>query len=298
MFSIRGRPLPAYGDQLNTRSPRSRLRDRVSAALAVLVLVAFAVPVAGASAALKSGTTLISEWSAEDQIMVVQESDRKINFKGRWSTVGDQGYLGGKAKETGASAKAGFRFSGAAVAWIGAVGPRHGTANVYIDGRLSKIVDTWASSAEPSVVLFQQSWTSVGTHNISIVASSTAGHPAITLDAFLVRVSVSGGEPAPTPTPTPRPTPTPTPTPRPTPTPTPPPATPTPTPTPRHRRRHLRLRHRPQHRRRVPHRLPRRRRHRRRHRCRRRRRRRVPHRRRLRRPLQAQRHHPQLRRSA
>ena len=44
MFSIRDAPLPAYGDQLNARSPRRRLRDRVSAALAVLVLVSLALP--------------------------------------------------------------------------------------------------------------------------------------------------------------------------------------------------------------------------------------------------------------
>ena len=87
--------------------------------------------------------------------MVVQESDRKINFKGKWATVGDPDYLGGKAKGNGASnAKAGFKFTGAGLAWIGSVGPTHGTASVFIDGRLSKTVDTWASSFVPSVVLF------------------------------------------------------------------------------------------------------------------------------------------------
>ena len=234
MFSIRGRPLPEFGDQLDIRLPRRRLRDRVSAALAVLVLVSFAVPVGGASAALKSGSTLMSEWSAGADVMVVQESDRRINFKGKWSTVGDPDYLGGKAKETGASnAKAGFKFTGAGLAWIGSVGPTHGTASVFIDGRLSKTVDTWASSFEPSVVLFQTSWAAVGAHNVSIVSAGSAGHPAITVDAFLVSVSASGDEPAPTPTPTPQPTPTPTPTPTPAPTPTPNPIpTPTPAPTP------------------------------------------------------------------
>ena len=159
----------------------------------MLVLITLALPVAGVSAALKSGATLKSEWSAEGETIVVQESDRKINFKGRWSTVDDQDYMGGKAKETGAgNAKSGFKFTGAAVAWIGSVGPTHGTAKVYIDGQLAAGVDTWASTFDPAVVLFQKSWDAVGSHNITIVASGTAGHPAIAVDAFLVLVRLSG----------------------------------------------------------------------------------------------------------
>ncbi len=232
MFSIRERLLPAYGNPPTNRSPRRRLRARIWPAVAVLVLIGLTLPVAGVSAALKSSATLMSEWSADGETVVVQESDRKINFKGRWSTVDNQDYMGGKAKETGAAnAKSGLKFTGAAIAWIGSVGPTHGTANIYVDGRLSKTVDTWASSFNPSVVLFEKSWDAVGSHNISIVASGTAAHPAIAVDAFMVRVSLSS-TPTPTPNPTPTPTPAPThrrrrhtaPTPNATPTPTPRPA--------------------------------------------------------------------------
>jgi hypothetical protein len=207
----------------------------MTTAIAVVVLLCLALPTAGATAALKTGANLLSEWSAAAPVTVTQESDKRISFKGRWSMVADAGYMGGKAKRTTATnAKAVLKFTGAAIAWIGPIGPSEGSAEVYIDGQLSSDVNTYASDFQPSVVLFQKSWATVGSHNITIVAAGTTGHPEITVDAFLVGTGAAGAEP--TPTPTPRPTPTPTPTPAPaaaTPTPTPrPTATPTPTPTP------------------------------------------------------------------
>ena len=203
--------------------PRRRLRARICAAVAVLVLITLALPVAGVSAALKSGATLKSEWSAEGETVVVQESDRKINFKGRWSTVDDQDYMGGKAKETGAgNAKSAFKFTGAAVAWIGSVGPTHGTARVYIDGQLPP---EWTPGHRRSIPRSCSS-RSRGTQLGRTTSPSSRPVPPAIRQSRSTRFSSSSGCRARRrrrrrrhPTPTPRPTPTPTPNPTPTPTP-------------------------------------------------------------------------------
>ncbi|MEW6224328.1 MAG: hypothetical protein AB1627_06835, partial [Chloroflexota bacterium] len=98
-------------------------------------------------------------------------------------------YLGGKVRAADAQgAKASLKFTGAAVSWIGPVGPTRGKAKVYIDNDLVTTVNTWASSFRPTRVLFKRSWDTVGTHRITIVTSGTDGHPTVALDAFLVRL--------------------------------------------------------------------------------------------------------------
>jgi hypothetical protein len=219
----------------------------------ILVLVAIAVPFADVSAATRSARKLLSAWSSTSTVDVVQESSRRISYGGSWVFAYYPDYLGGRAKATNAAgAKATLKFKGAAISWVGPIGPTRGKARVYIDGTLAATVNTYNDTFRPTRVLFQKSWTSVGTHRIQIVALGTYGHPTVALDAFFVRLDLgdtsvpadNSGSPiptlapdSPTPAPTVAPTATPTPTPTdpilgapaPSPTPT---ATPAPSPTP------------------------------------------------------------------
>ncbi len=251
-----GRPIA----QPRLRSHR-RLRDWLSTGVMVVLLVSLLVPFAGVSAATGSAQQLITSWSSSSSVAVVQESSSRIAYYKRWGTVASSGYLGGKAKATNTTgAKATFTFSGAAVAWVGPIGPTRGSAKVYIDGKYVATVSSYASSFSPARVLYQRSWTIAGRHTIAIVALGTARHPTVALDAFVVRLStgtttvavaapaspaptLATASPAPsgslasTPVPAPATTPIPTPTATPTSTPTSTPAptlaaTPTTTPAP------------------------------------------------------------------
>jgi hypothetical protein len=156
--------------------------------LAILVLAAAIVPAAGA-AATPSVARLIDTWSATK----VQESSSRIDFSGGWRRAAHPDYLGGRAKATtNAGAKARLTFSGSAIAWVGPTGPTRGQAKVYVDGALAATVNTRADSFHAKRVLFRKTWGSVGQHRIAIVASGTAGHPMVALDAFLVRGKPSG----------------------------------------------------------------------------------------------------------
>ncbi len=272
MFWDGERWLPDDGQPIAQPQPRSRRRFRnsISAGIISLALVGLTLPMTGVLASTPSARTLLATWSASSKVTVYQESSRQISYHGRWVTARNAGYLGGKARAARAGkASATLKFSGAAVSWVGPVGPTRGKARVYVDGKLVKTVNTWASRFSSTRVLFQKSWSAVGAHTISIVAMGTARHPTVAIDAFLVRVdtgstSVAAAhigkgtarpKPRVTPTPTPKVAAAPTPTPKvaAAPTPTPKVAA-APTPAPRRPRRRPRRRPppRPRPRRRPP----------------------------------------------
>ena len=176
-------PLPDAG-----RRTRRRALRWTPVGLAIVVLAAMIFPVAG-SAATPSVSRLASSWSAAK----VQESSSRIDYAGGWRRAAHPDYLGGHAKATThAGARARLTFKGSAVAWVGPTGPTRGQAKVYIDGALAATVNTRADSFHAKRVLFRKTWGSVGQHRIAVVASGTAGHPMVAVDAFLVRGKPSG----------------------------------------------------------------------------------------------------------
>ena len=200
--------------------PRGRFRDVAATLVMMLVLIAMAVPLTGAFAGTGSGTQLLKTWRSTSTVSVYQEGSKAISYSGRWFTAYYPAYLGGKVRSTNArGASASLRFRGAAVSWIGPVGPTRGKARVYIDGKLVKTVNSYSPSFRPTRVLFQKSWSKNGTHRIKVVSSGTSGHPTVAIDAFAVKVVATAvqppadaGAPVRTPAPDPSLAPDPTPT--------------------------------------------------------------------------------------
>ena len=85
---------------------------------------------------------------------------------------------------TNASVK--FTASGTGLTWIGSKSAPHGVANVYVDGRFARSVDTYAATTMIGKVLFQVRFGETGTHTIQIVDAGTSGRPYIDADAFVV----------------------------------------------------------------------------------------------------------------
>jgi hypothetical protein len=179
-------------------------------------------------------------------VTTLQEHSPRITYSGTWTRAGHAEYLGGSASSTNsAGATASLTFTGRSIAWIGPTGPTRGMADVYLNGRFVRTINTYSARFTASRVLFSSSFATERERTLTIEALGTAGHPTVAIDALEIR----GGEtqepstatkPGPQPTPTPRPARTPppgrgqaTPTPTPAPTPTPVAAvTPTPGPTP------------------------------------------------------------------
>jgi len=223
--------------------PKRRARDWAATGLMGLVLVGLIIPTVGVFASSSTPDGAVAAWSTDYRVSTVQESSKSIAYNGHWSRILYSSYSGGSARSTDQlGAGATYTFHGTAIAWVGPTGPTRGEAKVYIDGTYVKTVDTYATSYDPSDILFVRTFDGSGTHTIKFVVQATAGHPTVALDKFIVRgdprTSISAAvtvvvPPTEAPATTPRPTPAATATPDPNATPDPAPTSaPTPSPTP------------------------------------------------------------------
>jgi Tol biopolymer transport system component len=117
---------------------------------------------------------------------LTQQTSGSVNYSGTWKSSSSSNYLGGSTRlATAANASARYTFTGASIAWVGAVGPTRGAAQVYIDGVLKATVDTHAASVKYRQTLYAFNWSSQGSHTIKIVVVGTAGHARVDVDAFV-----------------------------------------------------------------------------------------------------------------
>lgn len=129
-----------------------------------------------------------SAWSVGPRFSVksFQETSHMIAFDSGWTRYLNQAYWGGaEERASKAEAKATFTFTGRGFAWIGAVGPTRGKAQVYVDGVLVATVELHAASTAGKRVVFTRDWATSAHHTVVIKVLGTSGHPRVDLDAFL-----------------------------------------------------------------------------------------------------------------
>jgi serine protease len=115
-----------------------------------------------------------------------QETNRKLNYNGTWTTQSTSSAYGGALKyATASNASVSATFQGTGVAWVSETGPTLGTATVYLDGVKQKTVNLYSSTVHPRQVVWKQGWSIQTAHVIKIVVSGTAGHPRVDLDTIL-----------------------------------------------------------------------------------------------------------------
>jgi hypothetical protein len=136
------------------------------------------------------------------RVVVLSEASGAITFTDGWSRTSSPSYDGRVAMTTrtpGASAT--YSFVGSSVAWISAVSPVRGSANIYVDGTLEATVDLYSKTTISRQMAFTRTWTSSGRHSFRIVALGTSGHPRVDVDALVVLAPPTIGVHPPTPNP-------------------------------------------------------------------------------------------------
>ena len=119
--------------------------------------------------------------------LVVQETAGGITYSGPWVRVGGTGYYGGAIRTTySAKARATFRFTGSDVAWVSALGPTRGSAQVLLDGKLVATIDLFHPTNVGRRVVYRAGWPTLGSHRLEIRPLATRGHPRVDIDAFLL----------------------------------------------------------------------------------------------------------------
>ena len=117
----------------------------------------------------------------------IQENSTALVYTGPWGLAASASYSGGKARwAQAAGASATLAFNGEGIAWVASKSVTRGSAEVWVDGVLVKVVDLHATKTIHRRVVFSQKWTSFGAHSIKIVVLGTAVHPRIDLDTLVV----------------------------------------------------------------------------------------------------------------
>jgi hypothetical protein len=123
-----------------------------------------------------------------------EQDDSAASYTGTWYPFAYSGHSGGTAVSAlEAGARATFTFNGAGVRWIAYRDEWSGIANVYVDGELKAILDTYASPAEAQATMFSIGGLSPGSHTLAIEAAGAAGPlsggTGVTVDAFDVEAA-------------------------------------------------------------------------------------------------------------
>ncbi len=117
-----------------------------------------------------------------------RETSASIAYRGSWHKARHGGYAGGAVRySTKAGATATITFTGKRIVWYGPVGPTRGKARILVDGVAVRTVDLHKSGFKGHAALYSRSWSTKGTHTLTIQVLGTKRHPMVAIDEFLVR---------------------------------------------------------------------------------------------------------------
>jgi hypothetical protein len=134
----------------------------------------------------------LGSWEVGPTRAVNGFQESSLTYNGTWTSASPAtAWEGGVKDTTESAASAVFSFNGDHIAWIGAMGPRFGSARVYLDGVLRSTVNCNSPTLLRRRVLLKYRWPTVGTHRIRIVNIATAGHPKTEVDGLVTLSSVT-----------------------------------------------------------------------------------------------------------
>ncbi|MBS6519340.1 MAG: alpha-L-fucosidase [Clostridiales bacterium] len=107
---------------------------------------------------------------------IIEDTNSKFTFKGSWGNDTGEAYTGGTGRwaNPGNGTEATVKFKGTKVWLLGTVDPNHGTADVYIDDKLVKTIDTHGSSRKLQQRIFESDTLANGEHTLKIVPKNKA----------------------------------------------------------------------------------------------------------------------------
>ena len=127
-----------------------------------------------------------SDWANGPSVtgVLVQDRATAVTYVGTWRRVLYSGASGGSTTwGSSLGARARTTFSGRGIAIVAPLGPTRGSARIYIDGVYRRTVSLRASTGRSRVVVFSESFATLGTHTIEIRLS---GNGRVDIDAFVI----------------------------------------------------------------------------------------------------------------
>ena len=106
---------------------------------------------------------------------VIDETDSAFKFTGSWEPeTGDQ-YVNGTNSWCNAGASFEVSFTGTKIYLVGTKDPKHGTADIYIDGTKVTSINTSASPRQTGQLIYESETLSEGTHTLKLAATGIIG---------------------------------------------------------------------------------------------------------------------------
>lgn len=132
----------------------------------------------------------ILEYTINENITKIEESNSKLSFSGKWSTTSQKEASGLKIKYADtAGSKVSMNFTGTGIRLISTLGNNKGIAKVIIDGK-SYSVDMYNKTIKNQAVAFEKTGLSSGKHTITVqytgMKSGKSSGTAIVIDAFQI----------------------------------------------------------------------------------------------------------------
>jgi hypothetical protein len=121
-------------------------------------------------------------------VAVVQNSNSLLKYQGSWRRnfrVSDASG-GSISYATTKYANVTLNFTGRQIAWVASKSSTRGRAWVYVDGKLLKVVNLYASGMHRRQIVFTRAFATNGPHRIRIFNQATRGHSLIDIDAFVI----------------------------------------------------------------------------------------------------------------
>ena len=110
-----------------------------------------------------------------------------LTFQGNWATSSCTCFANGTTHYTSTAGSSASVTVGAGrpVALMMATGPGRGSVDIYVDGKRTKTVSTYASNNRNRIIVWQGLF-GAGQHTIKVVNKATAGRPRMDIDAILL----------------------------------------------------------------------------------------------------------------
>jgi hypothetical protein len=129
----------------------------------------------------------VSGWKAGTTIKptLVQQTSGLVHFTGPTGTGSKSSYSGGSVRYLAAGgASAWLQTSARSLSFVTTKGPGRGEIRIYVDGVFQTAIDLGAATTTYRYVAYARTWSTVGTHRITVVAVGTPGRQRVDVDAF------------------------------------------------------------------------------------------------------------------
>lgn len=124
--------------------------------------------------------------SAGSSAAVIEDTSARIAWRGTWGSLRSLAFTAGTARWSRiAGSSASLSFVGRSLTIAGATGPTRGRIAVYLDGRLSRVVDLARATSAARAVVFGYRWSAPGRHSVRVVVLA-ASRRTVVLDRVVV----------------------------------------------------------------------------------------------------------------